>query len=314
VKTAVNGTDAERWDHYPYGETWVPGAPGDQHRYTGHLRDAESGNDFAGARYYSNIRGRWLSVDPVLGDLANPQRLNRYGYVLNDPINYLDPDGKQEEPANPINPDTPYKVPPVVSEATAPSPSWATPYWVFGPISAPQRMGIGRQPGEEVQDRPLGLEYMREVIEKYNLSGLSHQLILCQAYRESSFKMFARNDAVGATGLMQVTKKAVIDVWSGASFRETHGLGFSSEQIERWFEQGGVMWDPRLNILTATAYLGILLSDWSSVGGDVWKALDQYSGHAKGYADRILECEKRLQALQPGEDPMAVLRQVHAKP
>jgi hypothetical protein len=49
VKTAVNGTEAERWDHYPYGETWVPGGSGDQHRYTGHLRDAESGNDFAGA-------------------------------------------------------------------------------------------------------------------------------------------------------------------------------------------------------------------------------------------------------------------------
>ncbi len=77
VKTAVNGTEAERWDYHPYGETWVPGAPGDQHRYTGHLRDAESGNDYAGARYYSSARGRWLGVDPVPGDLANPQRLNR---------------------------------------------------------------------------------------------------------------------------------------------------------------------------------------------------------------------------------------------
>jgi RHS repeat-associated protein len=98
VKTAVNGTEAERWDHYPYGETWVPGAPGDQHRYTGHLRDAESGNDIAGARYYSSARGRWLGVDPVPGDLANPQRLNRYAYVLNNPINYVDPDGRGEEP------------------------------------------------------------------------------------------------------------------------------------------------------------------------------------------------------------------------
>ncbi len=64
----------------------------------GHLRDAESGNDYAGARYYSSARGRWLGVDPVLGDLANPQRLNRYAYVLNNPINYLDPDGRGEEP------------------------------------------------------------------------------------------------------------------------------------------------------------------------------------------------------------------------
>jgi RHS repeat-associated protein len=94
VKTAVDGTEVERWDHYPYGETWVPGAPGDQHRYTGHLRDAESGNDYAGARYYSNIRGRWLSVDPERGD-RDPQDLNRYAYVRNDPVNRLDPDGRQ---------------------------------------------------------------------------------------------------------------------------------------------------------------------------------------------------------------------------
>jgi RHS repeat-associated protein len=94
VKTAVNGTESERWDHYPYGETWVPGAPGDQHRYTGHLRDAESENDYAGARYYANPRGRRLTVDPLLGDLSNPQRLNRYAYVTGDPINFIDPDGE----------------------------------------------------------------------------------------------------------------------------------------------------------------------------------------------------------------------------
>jgi RHS repeat-associated protein len=94
VKTGVNGTESERWDHYPYGETWVPGVPGDQHRYTGHLRDAESENDYAGARYYANQRGRWLTVDPLLGDLRNPQSLNRYAYVNGDPVNRLDPDGR----------------------------------------------------------------------------------------------------------------------------------------------------------------------------------------------------------------------------
>ncbi len=97
VKTALDGSEAERWEYYPYGETWLPGAPGDQHRYTGHVRDAESGNDFAGARDYSSSRGRWLAVDPVLGDLANPQRLNRYAYAVNDPVNFLDPDGRGEE-------------------------------------------------------------------------------------------------------------------------------------------------------------------------------------------------------------------------
>jgi len=97
VRTTHLGTVAETWDTYPFGETWIAGLPGDQHRYTGHLRDAESNNDYAGARYYSNARGRWLSVDPSIGNLRNPQGLNRYSYVLNLPIDHVDPDGRQAQ-------------------------------------------------------------------------------------------------------------------------------------------------------------------------------------------------------------------------
>jgi len=94
VRTTHLGAVAESWDTYPFGEQWIAGLPGDQHRYTGHLRDAESNNDYAGARYYSNVRGRWLSVDPVRGDVQEPQSLNRYNYTLNDPINRVDRDGR----------------------------------------------------------------------------------------------------------------------------------------------------------------------------------------------------------------------------
>jgi RHS repeat-associated protein len=93
--TDHTGAVLERWDHYPFGEEWVSGLAGDRYRYTGHLRDQETGNDYAGARYYANTRGRWLSVDPVLGDVSNPQRLNRYSYVGNDPVNIVDPDGRE---------------------------------------------------------------------------------------------------------------------------------------------------------------------------------------------------------------------------
>jgi RHS repeat-associated protein len=97
--TDHTGVVLERWDHYPFGEEWVSGLTGDRYRYTGHLRDQETGNDYAGARYYTNARGRWLSVDPVRGNMANPQRLNRYAYVLNDPVNYVDVGGGTECPA-----------------------------------------------------------------------------------------------------------------------------------------------------------------------------------------------------------------------
>jgi hypothetical protein len=45
-------------------------------------------------RYYSSIMGRFLTPDPSdAGDLSDPQSLNLYSYVLNDPVNYNDPEG-----------------------------------------------------------------------------------------------------------------------------------------------------------------------------------------------------------------------------
>ena len=65
-------------------------------------RDTESGNDYFGARYYASSMGRWLSPDwsakyePVpYAKLDNPQSLNLYGYVLNNPLSHADPDGHQ---------------------------------------------------------------------------------------------------------------------------------------------------------------------------------------------------------------------------
>src|SRR5665213_3158844 len=55
-------------------------------RYTGKERDAESGNDYFGARYYASSMGRWLSPDwsakeePIpYAKLDDPQTLNLYG-------------------------------------------------------------------------------------------------------------------------------------------------------------------------------------------------------------------------------------------
>jgi RHS repeat-associated protein len=69
-------------------------------RYTGKERDAESGLDYFGARYYASSIGRWMSPDwsktpqgvPYV-DLANPQSLNLYEYVGNNPLSRFDPDG-----------------------------------------------------------------------------------------------------------------------------------------------------------------------------------------------------------------------------
>jgi hypothetical protein len=47
------------------------------------------------ARFYSPTAGKFLSVDPVIpaSSLGNPQRWNRYAYVMNNPMRWTDPTG-----------------------------------------------------------------------------------------------------------------------------------------------------------------------------------------------------------------------------
>jgi len=70
--------------------------------FTGKERDSETGNDYFGARYYSSTMGRWMSPDwadkpePVpYADLSDPQSLNLYSYVRNNPMSHADPDGHE---------------------------------------------------------------------------------------------------------------------------------------------------------------------------------------------------------------------------
>ena len=67
---------------------------------TGKERDTESGNDYFEARYYSSSMGRFLSPDwsaqeePVpYANLDDPQSLNLYAYVGNNPLTRVDADG-----------------------------------------------------------------------------------------------------------------------------------------------------------------------------------------------------------------------------
>jgi RHS repeat-associated protein len=71
-----------------------------EHHFTGKERDAESGLDYFGARYYASNMGRWMSpdwsekVEPVpYAKLDDPQSLNLYEYVSNNPLNQVDADG-----------------------------------------------------------------------------------------------------------------------------------------------------------------------------------------------------------------------------
>ncbi|MBM4461574.1 MAG: RHS repeat-associated core domain-containing protein, partial [Chloroflexi bacterium] len=69
-----------------------------QYRFTGQrleqrLGAPEGGLDrglyFYGARWYDSSLGRFLSPDPIVPSPGNPQSLNRYAYVLNNPLRFV---------------------------------------------------------------------------------------------------------------------------------------------------------------------------------------------------------------------------------
>lgn len=70
-------------------------------RFAGHWRDNmghpevedDEYLDYMHARYYDPNLGRFLSPDPILGNLLQPQSWNRYAYVFNNPVTFLDPLG-----------------------------------------------------------------------------------------------------------------------------------------------------------------------------------------------------------------------------
>ncbi|HEY0758698.1 MAG TPA: RHS repeat-associated core domain-containing protein [Acidisarcina sp.] len=87
-------------EFYPFGAYVTAPATNLEQQFTGKIRDVEIGNDYFGARYYSSSTGRFMSPDwaakaePVpYAKLDNPQSLNLYAYVRNNPLSRVDPNG-----------------------------------------------------------------------------------------------------------------------------------------------------------------------------------------------------------------------------
>lgn len=108
VSNMAGGVEA-RYDYLPYGEqiatnlgrsgvSGYGGEAGNKQKFTGKERDDESHLDYFGARYYSGAQGRFISVDPAVNrdrTILEPQLWNRYAYVGNNPVKYVDPDGNE---------------------------------------------------------------------------------------------------------------------------------------------------------------------------------------------------------------------------
>ncbi len=76
------------------------GTDATEHHFTTKERDAESGLDYFYARYYSSILARFMTPDWAAAPTAvpyatfgDPQTLNLYAYVNNNPNTGIDMDG-----------------------------------------------------------------------------------------------------------------------------------------------------------------------------------------------------------------------------
>ena len=120
--TDYEGSVYERINYTPYGELWLEKSDNNgenylPYRFTGKELDSETGLYYYGARYLDPMYSRWLSTDPALGEyipqapisdeakkhnqnlpgmggVFNQLNSNLYHYAGNNPVRYVDPDGK----------------------------------------------------------------------------------------------------------------------------------------------------------------------------------------------------------------------------
>jgi RHS repeat-associated protein len=92
VVTDSAGTEVARTDYLPFGEAQAGGSGSEKYAYTGKEKD-KTDLYYFDARYNSPEFRHFTQADVAEPDYDDPQDLNRYAYVGNNPTSYVDPDG-----------------------------------------------------------------------------------------------------------------------------------------------------------------------------------------------------------------------------
>ncbi|HNT78387.1 MAG TPA: RHS repeat-associated core domain-containing protein [Anaerolineae bacterium] len=91
LATDASGDQLSEMRYTPFGETRHGTSPTD-FRFTGQREESFGLYDY-GARLYSPVVGRFIRADTIVPEIGNPQALNRYTYVENNPLKFIDPYG-----------------------------------------------------------------------------------------------------------------------------------------------------------------------------------------------------------------------------
>jgi len=95
LTTNDSGTEIGTIKYAPFGSARSFSGALPAQKLTGQRLD-DVGLYYYGARYYDPNLARFISADTIVPSLTNPQALNRYSYVLNNPLKYVDPSGQEE--------------------------------------------------------------------------------------------------------------------------------------------------------------------------------------------------------------------------
>jgi RHS repeat-associated protein len=96
--TDSTGKVTDEYEYDAYGNSFTKvGTTPNNYLYRGEQFDADLGLYYLRARYYNPTTGRFLSRDPEAGKAKVPVTLHKYLYAGGDPVNAIDPTGRDAE-------------------------------------------------------------------------------------------------------------------------------------------------------------------------------------------------------------------------
>jgi RHS repeat-associated protein len=312
---------------YPWGQTWpshVWGSGGYQFAGMPYY-DTSTNTNYTRYRVYSQNLGRWLSPDPIAGDITNPQSLNLYAYVMNNPTTFTDPLGLaycdpnsaiydengflagydeagciSDEEQKQWN-DPGYSVyvggaGPTVSGSTQPVDYYEDPGPGFGSFGGPLTQlplgggwggGAGAGGG---RGRIITWPQLQQLVHHNNESNLCDELIDCIVFKESPTAGGFNAEALGRPfnppeGGGTQQAKGLMQI--------TQNTAATINNVYRMATSGAALYqglfDPAINIKAGSNYIQYLYNRYGTEAA----ALSHYG--PRGYADDIRKCVDQLQ-------------------
>jgi RHS repeat-associated protein len=95
--TTAGSNNGQRQESMPFGATLSSAGSVTRKQFTSYDRSSATDLDYAINRFYDPQQGRFMQTDPLgmgAASISDPQSLNLYAYVQNNPINAIDPTGQ----------------------------------------------------------------------------------------------------------------------------------------------------------------------------------------------------------------------------